>query len=353
MKKPNENDSASALPDITKDIRQRAQAAKTSPPAKAAAPTPPDFTKGLLTAPELLALDLKQRPRLLGQFLREGDLGYLFAQRGAGKSWHAMLIANAIAECLALGEWEAGEDARPVFYFDAEMNLPDTQERVRKLGITAPNFHLISNEHLYNETGEGINIASPLHQEAISNMLPDGSLFVLDNLSTSQRNMQEDKNDSFDILKDWFLKLRHRRITVLIIHHAGRAGEHMRGGTRREDMAHWIIKLENQYDDTALTYTTSFTKCRNCTPKDTPSLRWTLTTRDGAMTCTCKKYREEDTLLEWIRQGYDSCTDLAKVMECSPSTISKKATKLMKEGKLTAKDRKYVIIEPPPEEWAD
>ncbi len=357
MKNPDEMGGDSALPDITEKIRQQAQAAKTAaakvPNSSTDTPAPPDFAKGLLTAPELLGLDLKQRPRLLGQFLREGDLGYLFAQRGAGKSWHAMLIANAIAEGCALGEWESGENQRPVFYFDAEMNLPDTQERICKLGISSSSFHLLSNERLYNETGEGVNIASPLHQQALSNMLPDGSLFILDNLSTSQRNMQEDKNDSFDLIKDWLLSLRHRHITVVIVHHAGRNGDHMRGGSRREDMAHWIIKLENQDEDGALTYITTFIKCRNCTPRDAPALRWTLANSGDTITYTCEKYREQDIMLEYIRQGHDGCTELAEILECSKGTVSKKAAKLIKEGKLSLNGRKYVVVDAPPEGWPE
>jgi hypothetical protein len=357
MKNPDDIGGGSALPDITEVIRRKALAARViaANPSTANADTPvhPDFSRGLLTAPELLALDLKQRPRLLGQFLREGDLGYLFAQRGAGKSWHAMLIANAIAEGCALGEWEAGESPRPVFYFDAEMNLPDMQERVRKLGITSSCFHLLSNERLYNETGEGVNIASPLHQQAISEILPDGSLFILDNLSTSQRNMQEDKNDSFDLIKDWLLSLRHRHITVLIVHHAGRNGDHMRGGSRREDMAHWIIKLENQDEGGALTYITTFIKCRNCTPRDAPALRWALANTGETIAYTCEKYREQDIMLEYIRQGHDGCTELAEILECTKGTVSKKAAKLIQEGKLVLKGRKYVVVDPPPEGWSD
>ena len=145
-----------------------------------------DFASALMSAEELVAKDIPQRPRLLGAWLREGDLGYVFAPRGHGKSWLAMLIGNAVANGTALGSWEAGEGSRPVFYFDAEMNLPDVQDRARKIGIDSDAFHWLSNEHLYMEQGISVNIANPIHQAGLSAMLPDGSLFIIDNLSTGQ-----------------------------------------------------------------------------------------------------------------------------------------------------------------------
>ncbi len=90
----------------------------------------------------------------------------------------AMHIGNAIAEHLSLGEWQAGEGPRPVYYFDAEMNLADVQERMRIIGITSEKFFLLSNERLFLTGGRGVNIADPLHQTKLSEMLPEGSIFI-------------------------------------------------------------------------------------------------------------------------------------------------------------------------------
>jgi len=92
-----------------------------------------------VSGPRFRDMEIPPRPNLLGQWLREGDLGYIFAPRGHGKSWLAMLIANAVAEGTCLGDWPAGEPRR-VLYFDAEMNLPDVQERAKLLGIESEMF---------------------------------------------------------------------------------------------------------------------------------------------------------------------------------------------------------------------
>lgn len=307
-----------------------------------------DFASALLSAGELAAKDIPPRPRLLGAWLREGDLGYVFAPRGGGKSWLAMLIGNAVSKCIALGSWEHGEVARPVFYFDAEMNLPDVQDRARKIGIDSDAFQWLSNEYLYMEQGISVNIANPNHQTALSAMLPDGSLFIIDNLSTGQIGMRENENDDFDKIKDWLLSLRRRSITVLIVHHAGRNGE-MRGGSRREDPAHWIISLKDATEEGSRCkqFITSFSKCRNCQGQDAQPLRWTMQDEGNRITITCEPFSGTDALLAHIRDGVGGASDLASLLNTSAGTISKWAKKLSIAGLVRKKGRDYEVVETP------
>jgi putative DNA primase/helicase len=340
------------MKDITETLLQ-SKACKPSihPLGTSTAAAPPahfDFTRSLLTADNLAVMPLPQRRRLLGAWLCEGDLGYLFAPRGHGKSWMAMLIANAVATGTALGSWQKGEQARPVFYFDAEMNLPDVQDRAQKIGITSENFHWLSNEHLYMDQAISVNIASTEHQSALSAMLPDGALFIIDNLSTSQSGMKENDNDDFDKIKDWLLSLRRRSITVLIVHHAGRSGE-MRGSSRREDPAHWILSLRDASEDGAKAkqFITTFTKCRNCQGRDAMPLRWTLQDEADRITVFCESFSGSDALLAHIRDGIVSATDLAQTLNVQTSTISKWAKKLMQAGLIRKNGRDYEPVDWP------
>lgn len=308
----------------------------------------PDFIRALITASDLRALSLPERPKLLGNWMREGDLGYLFAPRGAGKSWLAMFIGNAIVEQAPLGEWDAPSGARPVYYFDAEMNLPDLRERLEKIGIINAGFSLLSNELLFAHDQPPVNIANPLHQAALSGLLPDGAVFVIDNLSTSQTGMKENDNDDFDAIRSWLLSLRHRHITVLIVHHAGRNGE-MRGGSRREDMAHWIIKLKDATDEGAnvKAFTTSFSKCRNCRPSEAPPLKWTLTDSGGRITITCTQHNGPDALLAHIQDGVGSASELAELLGIAKGTVSKWAKKLSAAHRIRKDGPNYISIEDP------
>ncbi len=279
--------------------------------------------------------------------MKQGDLGYLFAPRGAGKSWMAMLIGNAVALGRALGEWTAGDAPRKVFYFDAEMNLADVQERANIIGIHSPDFHWLSNEWLFVTGGQSVNIADPAHQQGLSAMLPDGCFFIIDNLSTAQIGMSENDNDSFDAIRDWLLRLRHRTITVMIVHHAGRNGA-MRGASRREDMSHWIISLKDATDgeqDGGKAFTTTFAKpsgkVRNCQEREAPPLRWSLKEEAGRLVLGCKIETGTDALLAHINEGVGSATELAELLGVQPGTVSKWARKLIDAGLITKDGRDY------------
>ena len=338
--------------DCTAELNARAKERKgktATPTAPAMENEPPDFARGLLTAEKLAGLEIPTRPALLGNWLKEGDLAYVFAPRGVGKSWLAALIGQAVAEGQGLGRWAAGEGPRPVFYADCEMNLPDLKERFAKLRLDSENFTLLSNEYLFQQEVESINIADPGHQEAITGLLPPGSLFILDNLSTAQRGMKENDNDDFDLIRNWLLELRHRKVTTILIHHAGRNGE-MRGASRREDMAHSIIGLMDATSDGGpKRFRTLFTKNRNCRPSDeAPALVWTLADGGDGIRVDCETHSGPDVMLEHIKEGVDSARELAELLGVQAGTVSKWAKKLVEQGKITIKSRKYQASEPPP-----
>jgi hypothetical protein len=346
MRDPNDDQD-----EVIKELHRRVgkTATKTSTPPKPEQPetetrssAPPAFATAMVSAPDLQALEIEQRPRLLGEWMREGDLGYLFAPRGVGKSWMAMMVANAVANGWRLGEWTAGDAQRQVYYLDAEMNVPDLKERVKKLEITSPSVCFLSNELGFHHDLPSFNIAKPSHQEALSDLLPNGALFIIDNLSTSQVGLDENSNNDFDALRDWLMSLRHRHITVLIVHHAGRNGA-MRGASRREDMAHWIISMADASEEgsNVKSFTTNFSKCRNCRPGEAPPLKWSMADYGGTMAIDCKPHNGPDALLEHIHAGVESATELADLMGVAKGTISKWAKKLETAKRITIKKGKY------------
>lgn len=297
----------------------------------------------LITAGELLVKEVPPRPRILGAWMKEGDLGYVFAPRGHGKTWLTMLIANAIAECAALGEWDAGEKRRRVVYFDAEMNLPDVKERAKLIGIHSSAFEWLQNELVFDHLRRGLNIAEVADQGAISELLDDGDVFIVDNLSTAASGMAENDNDAFDQIKDWLLSLRGRRITVIIVHHAGRNGL-MRGASRREDMAHWIVSLKDDSGDGEIkAWVTDFKKCRNCQAMEAPSLRWTIQTSGDRLAYTCEKHAGPEAMFALIRDGVESPKELAEELGVTGGCVSKWAKKLQVADRIKIMDRKYTL----------
>lgn len=160
------------------------------------------------------------------------------------------------------------------------------------------------------DKGISVNIASPIHQAALSAMLHDGSLFIIDNLSTGQIGMRENENDDFDKIKDCLLSLRRRGITVMIVHHSVRNGE-MRGGSRREDPAHWISRLKDATEDesSCKKFITSFSKCRKCQGQEAQPLRWAMQDNGIRITITSEPFSGTDALLAQIRDGVGGASD--------------------------------------------
>lgn len=304
----------------------------------------PKLQNLLISWADLISRPTVKRPKILGEWLREGDFGYLYAPRGHGKTWLMMLIAYAISGGQELGLWEKGEGQPRTIYFDAEMNLPDVQARAQLIGPNAPNLMFLQSEEIYEKLKRGLNIAEKSDQSALSEMLHDGDVLIIDNLSTASCGMPENDNDAFDQIKSWILELRNRRITVIIVHHAGRNGQ-MRGASRREDMAHWILSLKDDSGDGEIkSWITSFSKCRNCQAMEAPPLKWTIQTVDGTLKHTCAPHSGPDAILALIKDGMETASDLALEMSVTPGCVSKWAKKLATEGKIAIANRKYTAL---------
>jgi hypothetical protein len=86
----------------------------------------------VVTSSELHNLELIPRKKLLGDWFCEGDLGFIFAFRGIGKTWLALAIAQALSTGGKLGDWQALAPVK-VLYLDGEM--PPDLMRARCEGL--------------------------------------------------------------------------------------------------------------------------------------------------------------------------------------------------------------------------
>jgi hypothetical protein len=109
---------------------------------------------GLCTASELDKMELVLRRKLLGEFFREGDLGFIFAPRGVAKTWFTLGMTGAIARASSFGPWRSEtETAASVLYIDSEMPAEELRDRVRGLNLASDNLCLINHEILFERTG--------------------------------------------------------------------------------------------------------------------------------------------------------------------------------------------------------
>ena len=294
------------------------------------------------------ALGLPPRVPMLGDWLKEGDCGFLYAPRGLGKTWLSLGLACAIANGRPLGPWQS-HGAWPVGYVDGEMAVDDMLERIDGMA-GGPNLRILNHEALFHLSGKVINIAEPETQQALLDFCLETGLrvLILDNLSCLASGMAENDADAWEAVSNWLLTMRRHKVVLIVVHHAGRNGE-MRGTSKREDAAFWVLRLDavdgdKEGTDRQARFISRFTKERNSGKSQTP-LEWTFETGADGRTSIDHKVADRLALFrQWIEAGLNTATDLATEMAVSKGTISKMAKAAQQAGWLATDGRKYTLV---------
>jgi putative DNA primase/helicase len=307
------------------------------------------ISAAVVTSRELAGLALTPRKKLLGDWFCEGDLGFIFAFRGVGKTWLALAIAQALSTAGKLGDWKAQEPVK-VLYVDGEM--PPDLMRDRTQGLERGNAELefLNHEILFERAGRVLNIANREVQQALTAhcIANNVKALILDNLSTLASGMKENEADSWEQLNPWLLDLRRRRIAVVIVHHAGRSGE-MRGTSKREDNVFWIIALDDRKKDAddkrGARFISHFTKPSRNTQAEVPAFEWHFVTeQSGQVTISHKQAQTLDVFRGVIESGVTKTDEIAAAMKLPNYQVSRMAKKAMDEGWLEkAKRGEYAI----------
>jgi putative DNA primase/helicase len=214
-------------------------------------PPPPRPRLYPLTLVELFALTIKPREMILDPIIPEKGLAMLYAVRGTGKTHVALGICFAVAGGTKFLKWSAPKPRR-VLLVDGEMPAAALQERLASIVESAPNVELAPENirilagDLIEQGGIG-NLASVEVQAELEPWLEGVDLLVLDNLSSLTAVIRDNDAESWGPIQEWLLRLRRRGVSVLIVHHAGKAGQ-QRGTSRREDVLDTSISLRRPTD---------------------------------------------------------------------------------------------------------
>jgi len=298
----------------------------------------------ILSAGELAELNIPKRPTLLDDWLCQGDLGYIYAPRGVGKTWLSMSLPMAVSSGSGLGEWSAGEHRAKVLYIDGEMPLELTKARNRSLSIgQGDGITYLHHDRIFELLEGSLNIALQPHQSAITDIVIGGgfNFLVLDNLSCLASGMDENHAMDHEAVSNWLLELRRRKITVLVVHHAGRNGM-MRGTSKREDACSWIIQLRDakQDGDDGAKFITHFSKPSRNTSKAKADLLWHFQTPETGITeitCELAELNEYEQFIQHVTDGVESQAEIAELMEKPKGTISKWTKRASADSRITRK----------------
>lgn len=308
------------------------------------------FKSAIVTSNELAGLELPTREDVVAPFFKAGDLGYVYGARGSGKSWVTLLLSNAIAS----GTDFAGQKirrARRVLFVDGEMPIGDVRERQAALTKENPEGLLfLSHERLYHTSDEMLDLADRTAQQALERIVKEEAIdvLVLDNLSCLFYGVKENEADAWEAILPWLLQLRRMQVAVVIVAHAGRNGE-MRGTSRREDQAFWILKVTAADVPPGLKgckFRTQFTKNRNAVNDDCPPLEWTLTAGEqGRMSIISRPVTHDEAVLSLIAGGLSRATEIAEEIGVSRGRVSQIAASLSTRNLVRIAGREYHLTE--------
>lgn len=297
------------------------------------------------TSEELRNLKIPARKPLVDDFFKCGDLGFIFGERGYGKSWLGLVLARGIATGTKCGPWQVHQEMK-VLYVDGEMPIDDVRARDTALGKPCRNLTLLSHEILFSRTDKTLNLAEESLQQALTKFCVElkFDVLILDNLSTLTSGMDENKGSDWEAVQSWLLDLRRRGISVVFIHHAGR-NNLMRGHSKREDPAFWIIRLDrinSSDDDEGAHFTSTFTKNRNAPtrPKD---YDWHIVPDGkGSTNVTFKNAGPKYRFRQLVEAGVTDPKDIAVELGVTKGRVSQLAALGVKEGWLRKEKGKYI-----------
>ena len=69
---------------------------------------------------EFFSMKIPERPKIVGDWFRDSDLGYIFAPRGIGKTWFAHALIASLTTGKYFGPWKVSKPV-PVALLDGEM----------------------------------------------------------------------------------------------------------------------------------------------------------------------------------------------------------------------------------------
>ena len=210
------------------------------------APCPVDLSKALVTYTDLLALEIPERPRYL-PWLLERSTVMVFGPRGIGKTFFQLALATALTTGKPLWKWECPAPVG-VLYVDGEMQLDELRQRTTALMDTPPVAPLIflTGQLVYERCeGRDLTLTSETMRQEVVTILdarPEIRVLILDNISCLFSGINEDKKQDWEPSNAWLIRLRHRGITTILVHHAGKGGQ-QRGTSGREDSLDTVIQL--------------------------------------------------------------------------------------------------------------
>ena len=301
--------------------------------------TSPGLEAAVLEYRQLVALDLPERKRHLA-WLPEGGNVMVYAMRGVGKTWFSLGLAASLVSGADFLRWRVN-DAVGVLYIDGEMQLEELRQRETALLRQPPKSPLfvLSGEMVYRTLQRDLVLTSEEVRDEIIRILdahPEIRVIVVDNISCLFAGIDEDKKRDWEPIAAWLIRLRHRGLATILVHHAGKGGQ-QRGTSGREDGLDTVIHLAEPAGHEAADgchFEVTFTKSRSVKGPDVAPLDVRLTEQNGQLTWTHQplEISKLDEVRQLIADGLTGDVVIAEAAGISRTYAFKLRKRLEQEG---------------------
>lgn len=307
------------------------------PPAEIAAP--PRITDAIVSYEDLLRFDMPERKEHL-PWLKEGSLVMVFGPRGIGKTMLQLGLTAGLVTGTRFLAWSVTAPVG-VLYIDGEMPLDELRSRTTSFLVEPPKapLHFLTSEVVYHKTQRDLTLTSSEVQDEITAMLdahPDIRVVILDNISSLFVGIDEDRKRDWEPISAWLVRLRHRGLSVILVHHAGKGGN-QRGTSGREDALDVVIQLDrpSQYDAReGCHFELRFTKARSVKGDDVAPLDIRLSEAGGRVQLSYQAL--EESKLDEVRRLYEDGIISPSDMAVEANITKGYASKLIKKVKASA-----------------
>jgi hypothetical protein len=170
------------------------------------------FSEAITKGTSLLEIKLPPKKIIIDDWFKEGDLGFIFAYRGVGKTWLILALCIALADGGKCGRWQV-RGKWTVLYIDGEMSHDDDKSRISGLQPSIPEeLCVLNHEVLFHLHKLVMNLGSKTDQQIITKICLDKGIrvLVLDNLGCLFTGVGENDADEWEKILPWLLELRRQ-----------------------------------------------------------------------------------------------------------------------------------------------
>jgi hypothetical protein len=281
-------------------------------------------------------MQLPERSTYL-RWLAEGSTVMIYAPRGVGKTFVVLGLMASLVTGQPFLKWDVTTPAG-VLLIDGEMPLDDLRTRwlslLQQADLKAPALFLTS-EIVYQKLQRDLVLTASSVMAEVSAILDEHSeikVLVLDNTSCLFAGLDENSKQDWEPIIAWLIQLRHRKISTILIHHAGKGGD-QRGTSGREDMLDVVIRLTQPAGHDAkegLHFELRFTKARSLKGDTVAPLDVKLIEKDGQLLWEYQALDESifSRASHLYGEGVTSPSDLAEELGISKGYASKLIKKI-------------------------